>query len=82
MFILGIIVGAIFGVMILAICMASKEYDYSDNFKVEIYKSGLVKIIESDIKFYTKMYNVNKNNYYKGRIEQCKFIKDIITGGN
>lgn len=71
MFILGIIVGAIFGVMILAICMASKEYDYSDNFKVEIYKSSLVKIIDAD-----------KNNYYKGRIEQCKFIKDIITGGN
>lgn len=100
--ILGIMIGALVGMLTVAFMVASKDKDEEDvkvyevaennlrkyytrpfnDIKLDGFKADLKIILKNDIEFYQKMYLINKSTYYLGRIEECKFIKDIITGGN
>lgn len=44
------------------------------------FKDSLKIIMNADIKFYEKMYDINHNTYYLGRIEECKFVLRLIEG--
>lgn len=96
MFILGLILGAIVGIVCMSLCAVGKENDeinqiptyivckgsssYLDNLKMANYKYTLETILINDIDFYQKLYNKNHNTYYLGRIDQSKFLLEIVKG--
>lgn len=96
MFILGLILGAIVGIVCMSLCAIGKENDeinqiptyivckgsssYLDNLKMANYKYTLETILANDIDFYQKLYDKNHNTYYLGRINQSKFLLEIVKG--
>ena len=83
-FIFGLFLGIIIGYAIAALLVASKEkpefmdainniYESSDDFN-----NNLKIIMNADINFYQRMYIINHNIYYLGRIEECKFVLRLI----
>lgn len=96
MFILGLILGAIVGIVCISLCAVGKENDeinqiptyivckgnssYLDNLKMANYKYTLETILANDIDFYQKLYDKNHNTYYLGRIDQSKFLLEIVKG--
>lgn len=83
-FIFGLFLGIIIGYAIAALLVASKEkpefmdainniYESSDDFN-----NNLKIIMNADINFYQRMYIINHNTYYLGRIEECKFVLRLI----
>lgn len=96
MFILGLILGAIVGIVCMSLCAIGKENDeinqiptyivckgsssYLDNLKMANYKYTLETILANDIDFYQKLYDKNHNTYYLGRIDQSKFLLEIVKG--
>lgn len=43
-------------------------------------KTSLKTVIQGDMDFYKRMYDINKSTYYFGRIEECKFILSLVEG--
>lgn len=96
MFILGLILGTIVGIVCMSLCAIGKENDeinqiptyivckgsssYLDNLKMANYKYTLETILANDIDFYQKLYDKNHNTYYLGRIDQSKFLLEIVKG--
>lgn len=96
MFILGLILGPIVGIVCMSLCAIGKENDeinqiptyivckgsssYLDNLKMANYKYTLETILANDIDFYQKLYDKNHNTYYLGRIDQSKFLLEIVKG--
>lgn len=98
--ILGIMLGALVGMLTVALIVASKDKDEEDakvyevaennlrkyytrpfnDIKLDGFKADLKIILKNDIKFYQKMYSINKSTYYFGRIEECKFILSLVKG--
>ena len=87
-FIICLFVGVIIGYTIAALLVADKEND-EPQFMDAInniqnssgdFKDSLKIIMNADIKFYEKMYDINHNTYYLGRIEECKFVLRLIEG--
>lgn len=87
-FIICLFVGVIIGYTIAALLVAVKEND-EPQFMDAInniqnssgdFKDSLKIIMNADIKFYEKMYDINHNTYYLGRIEECKFVLRLIEG--
>lgn len=87
-FIICLFVGVIIGYTIAALLVAAKEND-EPQFMDAInniqnssgnFKDSLKIIMNADIKFYEKMYDINHNTYYLGRIEECKFVLRLIEG--
>lgn len=87
-FIICLFVGVIIGYTIAALFVAAKEND-EPQFMDAInniqnssgdFKDSLKIIMNADIKFYEKMYDINHNTYYLGRIEECKFVLRLIEG--
>lgn len=87
-FIICLFVGVIIGYTIVALLVAAKEND-EPQFMDAInniqnssgdFKDSLKIIMNADIKFYEKMYDINHNTYYLGRIEECKFVLRLIEG--
>lgn len=87
-FIICLFVGVIIGYTIAALLVAAKEND-EPQFMDAInniqnssgdFKDSLKIIMNADIKFYEKMYDINHNTYYLGRIEECKFVLRVIEG--
>ena len=87
-FIICLFVGVIIGYTIEALLVAAKEND-EPQFMDAInniqnssgdFKDSLKIIMNADIKFYEKMYDINHNTYYLGRIEECKFVLRLIEG--
>jgi len=87
-FIICLFVGVIIGYTIAALLVAAKEND-EPQFMDAInniqnssgdFKDSLKIIMNADIKFYEKMYDINHNTYYLGRIEECKFVLILIEG--
>lgn len=87
-FIICLFVGVIIGYTIAALLIAAKEND-EPQFMDAInniqnssgdFKDSLKIIMNADIKFYEKMYDINHNTYYLGRIEECKFVLRLIEG--
>ena len=98
--ILGIMLGALVGMLTVALMVASKDKDEEDvkgyevaennlrkyytrpfnDIKLDGFKNNLKIIIEGDIDFYKRMYDINKSAYYLGRIEQCKFLLNMVKG--
>jgi len=87
-FIICLFVGVIIGYTIAALLVAAKEND-EPQFMDAInniqnssgdFKDSLKIIMNADIKFYEKMYDINHNTYYLGRIEECKFVLKLIEG--
>ena len=70
----------------------SKTYEVAENnlrkyytrpfndIKLEGFKDNLKIIILGDIDFYKRMHDINKSPYYLGRIEECKFILNLVEG--
>lgn len=96
MFILGLILGAIVGIVCMSLCAIGKENDeinqlptyiayrtdntYLDDLKMANFKYTLETILTNDIGFYQKLYDKNYNQYYLGRIDQSKFLLGIVKG--
>ena len=87
-YIICLFLGVVIGYTIAALLVAAKEND-EPQFMDAInniqnssgdFKDSLKIIMNADIKFYEKMYNINQNTYYLGRIEECKFILRLIEG--
>lgn len=87
-FIICLFVGVIIGYTIAALLVAAKEND-EPQFMDAInniqnssgdFKDSLKIIMNADIKFYEKMYDINHNTYYLGRMEECKFVLRLIEG--
>lgn len=87
-FIICLFVGVIIGYTIAALLVAAKEND-EPQFMDAInniqnssgdFKDSLKITMNADIKFYEKMYDINHNTYYLGRIEECKFVLRLIEG--
>lgn len=87
-FIICLFIGVIIGYTIAALLVAAKEND-EPQFMDAInniqnssgdFKDSLKIIMNADIKFYEKMYDINHNTYYLGRIEECKFVLRLIEG--
>lgn len=87
-FIICLFVGVIIDYTIAALLVAAKEND-EPQFMDAInniqnssgdFKDSLKIIMNADIKFYEKMYDINHNTYYLGRIEECKFVLRLIEG--
>lgn len=87
-FIICLFVDVIIGYTIAALLVAAKEND-EPQFMDAInniqnssgdFKDSLKIIMNADIKFYEKMYDINHNTYYLGRIEECKFVLRLIEG--
>lgn len=87
-FIICLFVSVIIGYTIAALLVAAKEND-EPQFMDAInniqnssgdFKDSLKIIMNADIKFYEKMYDINHNTYYLGRIEECKFVLRLIEG--
>lgn len=87
-FIICLFVGVIIGYTIAALLVAAKEND-EPQFMDAInniqnssgdFKDSLKIIMNADIKFYEKMYDINHNTYYLGKIEECKFVLRLIEG--
>lgn len=87
-FIICLFVGVIIGYTIAALLVAAKEND-EPQFMDAInniqnssgdFKDSLKIIMNADIKFYEKMYDINHNTYYLERIEECKFVLRLIEG--
>lgn len=87
-FIICLFVGVIIGYTIAALLVAAKEND-EPQFMDAInniqnssgdFKDSLKIIMNAHIKFYEKMYHINHNTYYLGRIEECKFVLRLIEG--
>lgn len=87
-FIICLFVGVIIGYTIAALLVAAKEND-EPQFMDAInniqnssgdFKDSLKIIMNADIKFYEKIYDINHNTYYLGRIEECKFVLRLIEG--
>lgn len=87
-FIICLFVGVIIGYTIAALLVVAKEND-EPQFMDAInniqnssgdFKDSLKIIMNADIKFYEKMYDINHNTYYLGRIEECKFVLRLIEG--
>lgn len=87
-FIICLFVCVIIGYTIAALLVAAKEND-EPQFMDAInniqnssgdFKDSLKIIMNADIKFYEKMYDINHNTYYLGRIEECKFVLRLIEG--
>ena len=87
-FIICLFVGVIIGYIIAALLVAAKEnnepqfMDAINNIQNSSgdFKDSLKIIMNADIKFYEKMYDINHNTYYLGRIEECKFVLRLIEG--
>jgi hypothetical protein len=87
-FIICLFVGVIIGYTIAALLVAAKEnnepqfMDAINNIQNSSgdFKDSLKIIMNADIKFYEKMYDINHNTYYLGRIEECKFVLRLIEG--
>ena len=87
-FIICLFVGVIIGYTIAALLVAAKENDEPqfidaiNNIQNSSgdFKDSLKIIMNADIKFYEKMYDINHNTYYLGRIEECKFVLRLIEG--
>lgn len=96
MFILGLILGAIVGIVCMSLCAIGKESDelnqlpqfiayrtnstYLDDLKMANFKYVLETILTKDIGFYQKLYDKNHNQYYLGRIDQSKFLLGAVKG--
>ena len=81
-FIICLFVGVIIGYTIAALLVAAKENDepqFMDAINNIQNSSGDFKD-SLKIKFYEKMYDINHNTYYLGRIEECKFVLRLIEG--
>lgn len=98
--ILGIMLGALVGMLTVALMVASKDKDEEDakvyevaennlrkyytrpfnDIKFDGFKTSLKTVIQGDIDFYKRMYDINKGAYYLGRIEQCKFLLNMVEG--
>ena len=84
--ILGIMIGALVGMLTVALMVASKDKDEEyytrpfNDIKLDGFKADLKIILKNDIEFYQKMYSINKSTYYFGRIEECKFILSLVEG--
>lgn len=98
--ILGIMLGALVGMLTVALMVASKDKDEEDakvyevvennlqkyytrpfnDIKLDGFKTSLKTVIQGDIDFYKRMYDINKSTYYFGRIEECKFILSLVEG--
>lgn len=98
--ILGIMLGALVGMLTVALMVVSKDKDEEDaktyevaennlrkyytrpfnDIKLDGFKTNLKTVIQSDIDFYKRMYDINKGAYYLGRIEQCKFLLNMVEG--
>lgn len=87
-FIICLFVGVIISYTIAALLVAVKEnnepqfMDAINNIQNSSgdFKDSLKIIMNADIKFYEKMYDINHNTYYLGRIEECKFVLRLIEG--
>lgn len=87
-FIICLFVGVIIGYTIAALLVAAKEnnepqfMDAINNIQNSSgdFKDSLKIIMNADIKFYEKMYDINHNTHYLGRIEECKFVLRLIEG--
>lgn len=51
-----------------------------NDIKLDGFKTSLKTVIQGDIDFYKRMYDINKGAYYLGRIEQCKFLLNMVEG--
>ena len=87
-YIICLFLGVVIGYTIAALLVAAKEND-EPQFMDAInniqnlssdFKDNLKIIMNADVKFYEKMYNINHNTYYLGRIEECKFVLRLIEG--
>lgn len=98
--ILGIMLGALVGMLTVALMIVSKDKDEEDakvyevvennlqkyytrpfnDIKLDGFKTSLKTVIQGDIDFYKRMYDINKSTYYFGRIEECKFILSLVEG--
>lgn len=87
-YIICLFLGVVIGYTIAALLVAAKEND-EPQFMDAInniqnssgdFKYSLKIIMNADIKFYEKMYDINHNTYYLGRIEECKFVLRLIEG--
>ena len=87
-YIICLFLGVVIGYTIAALLVAAKEND-EPQFMDAInniqnssgdFKDSLKIIMNADVKFYEKMYDINHNTYYLGRIEECKFVLRLIEG--
>lgn len=87
-YIICLFLGVVIGYTIAALLVAAKEND-EPQFMDAInniqnssgdFQDSLKIIMNADIKFYEKMYDINHNTYYLGRIEECKFVLRLIEG--
>ena len=51
-----------------------------NDIKLDGFKTTLDVVIKGDIDFYKRMYDINKNPYYLGRLEECRFLLNMVEG--
>ena len=51
-----------------------------NDIKLDGFKDNLRIVILGDIDFYKRIYDINKGAYYLGRMEECKFLLNMVEG--